>query len=205
MNPLCGGLPTQWRGMALTPDFRNLLRCEAALRDKSLGDAGKAAACLGLLYRVMPQNVEAGLRGFLWIYSCGKRCGDARETDGPAEFATSFAARNAFCFGQDAPLILAAFRAVYGIDLVRVPFLHWWEFCALLEGLPPECLFCRVVYWRGVNLADVPQAERAFVRQMKRRYALKRGGGENAGQNAKGDMLAWAEERFKEARLHSKR
>lgn len=49
---------------------------------------------------------------------------------------------------QDAPLIYAAFRQAYGIDLHAVD-LPWATFCELLSGLPEGTRFCEVVALRS--------------------------------------------------------
>ena len=38
----------------------------------------------------------------------------------------------------DSAYVLGAFRQVYNIDLIRVEFMHWWEFSALFEALPED-------------------------------------------------------------------
>lgn len=79
----------------------------------------------------------------------------------------------AFDYEQDANLIYAAFYATYGISLTTVEFLHWWEFLALFEGLPEDTLIKRVMYWRTVNLSQLPKEERKHVRKMRQLFALK--------------------------------
>lgn len=49
---------------------------------------------------------------------------------------------------QDAPLIHAAFRQAYGIDLHTVD-LPWATFCELLSGLPESTRFCEIVALRA--------------------------------------------------------
>ena len=71
----------------------------------------------------------------------------------------------AFDYEQDANLIYAAFYATYGISLTTVEFLHWWEFLALFEGLPEDTLIKRVMYWRTVNLSQLPKEERKQVQK----------------------------------------
>lgn len=49
---------------------------------------------------------------------------------------------------QDAPLIYAAFRQTYGIDLHRTE-LPWADFCELLTGLPGNTRLCEVAALRA--------------------------------------------------------
>ena len=43
---------------------------------------------------------------------------------------------------------------------------------SLLSALPQDCLFSRIIDYRGTDLADVPDGQKDFYRKMKRRYAL---------------------------------
>ncbi len=73
----------------------------------------------------------------------------------------------------DAKYILGDFRRCYGLDLLRVEHLHWWEFRALLEALPDDAQIMRRVAYRGADLSQIPnEAERRRVARLQRRFAL---------------------------------
>lgn len=77
-------------------------------------------------------------------------------------------------FEQDAPLIRAAFKQVYGIDLYRDK-LTWFEFIELLQGLPDGNRYEDVI---GIRARPVPapnkynQKERQNLLEAKQRVAL---------------------------------
>lgn len=77
-------------------------------------------------------------------------------------------------FEQDAPLIRAAFRQVYGIDLYREK-LTWFEFKELLQGLPEGNRYEDVI---GIRARPLPaptkynQKEREWLMQAKQSVAL---------------------------------
>lgn len=77
-------------------------------------------------------------------------------------------------FEQDAPLIRAAFRQVYGIDLFRDK-LTWFEFTEYLRGLPEGNRYEDVI---GIRARPVPAPtkynakEREWLLQAKQRCAL---------------------------------
>ena len=77
-------------------------------------------------------------------------------------------------FEQDAPLIRAAFRQVYGIDLFRDK-LTWFEFTELLHGLPEGNRYEDVI---GIRARPLPpptkynQKEREWLMQAKQSVAL---------------------------------
>lgn len=102
-----------------------------------------------------------------WFYSRGELEGASAGQEGGKP------APRAFDFDQDANLIYAAFYAAYGISLTTVEFLHWWEFMALLEGLPENTLLKRIMYYRTVDINELSKAERKHVKRMKQLFALK--------------------------------
>lgn len=64
---------------------------------------------------------------------------------------------------QDAPLIHAAFRQAYGIDLQRVD-LPWATFCELLSGLPEDTRFCEVV---AIRARPIPPPDKHNARYIE--------------------------------------
>jgi hypothetical protein len=74
---------------------------------------------------------------------------------------------------EDAPMIYAAFRHRYNIDLNTEP-LHWFKFKILLGDLG-ECAFSNAVYYRGYDLSGVTDAkERERVTKIKKAVRLKK-------------------------------
>ena len=77
-------------------------------------------------------------------------------------------------FEQDAPLIRAAFRQTYGIDLFRDK-LTWFEFKELLNGLPEGSRYEEVI---GIRARPLPAPnkynakERQALLEAKQRVAL---------------------------------
>ena len=77
-------------------------------------------------------------------------------------------------FEQDAPLIRAAFRQVYGIDLFRDK-LTWFEFTELLHGLPDGNRYEDVI---GIRARPMPAPtrynakERQALLEAKQRVAI---------------------------------
>lgn len=60
----------------------------------------------------------------------------------------------------DSAYILGAFRQVYGIDLIRVEHMHWWEFSALFEALPEETPIKKRIAYRQIKISDIKDKER---------------------------------------------
>lgn len=165
---LLDGLPEEYEGVPLSADFRNMIQVDLILREEGVSDVEKTLAALSQLYPEIPADLELAIRGLEWFFSRGASP-QAEDRGAPAQKPQP----RAFDFDQDANLIFAAFYAAYGISLTTVDFLHWWEFMALLEGLPEQTLFKRVMYWRTAELGELPKEERKHVQKMRKLFALK--------------------------------
>lgn len=60
----------------------------------------------------------------------------------------------------DSAYVLGAFRQVYGIDLIRVEYMHWWEFSALFEALPEDVPLKKRMAYRQINPSEIKDKER---------------------------------------------
>lgn len=106
-------------------------------------------------------------------------------------------------FIQDAPMIRAAFRQAYGIDLYR-DRLHWIEFTELLNALPDDTRYTYVV---GIRARPMPPAtkwnaeERTWLMKAKADVALFASEEEREANyqrdvaNIAAAILAWAGEK----------
>ena len=83
-------------------------------------------------------------------------------------------------FIQDASLIYSAFRQTYGINLFNeYGRLHWYEFTALLEGLPEDTLLYQVRNIRAWKPQKGDSAEyKRKMRKLKEQYKIRGKGGE---------------------------
>lgn len=85
--------------------------------------------------------------------------------------------QKAFDFEQDAAYIYAAFMQAYNIDLFQErDRLHWWSFCALLQGLPDNTRLSEIAQ---IRIKPMPKAtkynaeERRQLSKLKVLYRLK--------------------------------
>lgn len=79
-------------------------------------------------------------------------------------------------FEQDADMIRAAFRQVYGIDLFRQK-LHWFEFCCLLSCIPEGNRYGDVLAIRARPIPAATQwnqKEREWLIKAKADLAIKK-------------------------------
>lgn len=164
---LLDGLPEEYEGIPISADYRNMIQVDLILHDPAINETEKTIAALYQLYPELPSDTHKAVDGLVWFYTRGDAAGDGKDK------GTKKTSKKAFDFEQDANLIYAAFYATYGISLTTVDFLHWWEFMALLEGLPETTLMQRVIYWRTVDVNGLPKHEKKHVLKMRKLFALK--------------------------------
>lgn len=166
------GLPEKYEDIPLSTDFRNMINVEIImLEDDTLDEREKVLASLYQLYENIPADIHKAINGLRWFYTRGKH----DEDDEPALYSRQ-SIKKPYSFSQDANMIFAAFYATYGINLATTEYLHWWEFSALFENLPETTLMWRVMYWRTVDIAELPKHEKKHVQKMRDIYALKERG-----------------------------
>ena len=148
-------------------DFREWVKLIDLLKDKELGSNEKAVLILQWYSDKQPSNIKGAIEALSLFAQCKSH--EEPEKDGesaPRE-------QPVFSYSHDINAILAGFQAVYGIDLLSIDYLHWWQFRALLDGLPEDTDFKRRVYYRSVNLAEIESAEeRKRIAKIKRMIAL---------------------------------
>lgn len=152
------GVTVDGRFYRLDFDFRNVLRMmEIMGRDDLMPEAREYLAVKCLTKR--PKNagkVLEAVRSTLFQ--------NPPKTDG----------KKVTDFVQDAPLIRAAFRQAYGIDLYR-DRLHWIEFSELLNAIPEGSRYSEVI---GIRVRPMPKPtkwnadERAWLMKAKSDVAL---------------------------------
>ena len=69
-------------------------------------------------------------------------------------------------YEQDHALIVAAFRQAYGVSLADIKAMHWWEFMALLSGIPDDTKLSGVIEIRGMEFdpKDSPEQRKAKMK-----------------------------------------
>ena len=138
--------------------FRNVLKMLDIMQREDLQLDARDFLCLKCVIK-RPKNVSA-----VYAAVCDVLFEKRPETGG----------KRLTSFEQDAPLIRAAFRQVYGIDLWRDK-LTWFEFTELLQGLPNGNRYEEVV---GIRARPLPapnkynQKEREWLIKAKQSVAL---------------------------------
>lgn len=158
------------RPWSIRADFRISIAFELLLQDRTLSDSAKAKKALALYYPVLPGNVQQAVSRLLWFY----RCGEEPTAPAKATAAAGAAAKGrVYHFAYDGPYFYAAFLSQYGIDLLDVPFLHWWKFKALFRALDSECQLMKIMGYRAMPLSpELTREQRRHYQHLKALYAL---------------------------------
>ena len=123
-----------------------------------------------------PQNEVLAVRAlqdFMLAKELTREMEDGEEEEG-VETPEKRLEKPSYSFSQDAIYIYAAFRAVYGIDLTDVPYMHWWQFQALFNGLPQNTEIKERMYYRSVDLNTIESKEdRKRIKKIKKLIEIK--------------------------------
>lgn len=146
------------RRVRLDLDFRNVLRMMDILSQEDLMPDAKEWLAVRCVCRHPRPGTLAEVKKMLFS--------DAPKGD----------RKRVTSFEQDAGLIRAAFRQVYGINLWKER-LHWFEFTELLQGIPEGNRYAETI---GIRVREMPEPtkwnakERAWLAKAKASVALKR-------------------------------
>ena len=78
-----------------------------------------------------PDRIIDGLCDF---YLCGEKAKGQEKQTTPV-----------FSFCEDGGYIFAAFLSSYGVDLLSIPYMHWFVFSALLKGLDDSTRLMKIM------------------------------------------------------------
>lgn len=80
-----------------------------------------------------------------------------------------------FSYSQDHAYIVAAFRQAYGMSLEDIQKTHWWEFQALLTGLPEDTRLSQIMRIRSMEIdPKASPAEKLRIQKAKSLLRIKR-------------------------------
>lgn len=142
-------------------DFRNVLKLLDTMQREDIVPDARDYLCLKCVYS---HRIPAKIVSAFYNEVCDILFEKSPETGG----------KRLTSFEQDAGLIRAAFRQVYGIDLFRDK-LTWFEFTELLHGLPDGNRYEDVI---GIRARPLPAPtkynakERQSLLEAKQRVAL---------------------------------
>ena len=155
-------------GMRIRTDFRESIKFELLMQDRTIEDERKVKMILNLYYYRTEQikDVKKALEEIVWFYKGGDKKENTNRTKNDNK-------KQIYSYEFDAEYIYSAFMQQYKIDLNSIKYLHWWKFKALFTNLSEDVLFSKIMKYRAIELSSIKDKEmKKFYKKMKRIYAL---------------------------------
>lgn len=157
------------RRYSVLTDFRDWLRFSEMLHDRTLLPEEKAG-CMVWWVDDPPERVTAGFVEAMLAFCRG----DALDAEKSEESDEDAPARPpVFDWKVDARYAVGDFRRFYGMDLLRIEYLHWWELLALFTALPDESVCKQRIGYRACDLSRIRnKSEKQRIAAIQKRIAL---------------------------------
>lgn len=149
-------------------DFRIWMEFDSIMHSSTISTKDRIMMIVRLCFdrdkcKVLPEDVMEAMDALCGFYLCGKK---NKGTDKGKK-------GRALDFTQDSGYIYSAFLAQYGIDLLSIPYMHWYVFCSLLEGLEDSREIIKIMRFRLCEPEREQSTEkRKYLKRMKEFYAL---------------------------------
>lgn len=151
----------------IVTDFREWIMLQDMIKDNDLSKAEKITLCKDWILEENPPMTMEIIKAM-----CEFLVGNERQ-DRNSNAKSNTASPPTFSYKYDASVIYSDFFREYKIDLLDIPYMHWWKFKILLEGLSDESEFKKRVYYRSVNLSNIKdKKERKRIEKIKKSIAL---------------------------------
>ena len=150
----------------IATDFRDWIAFFDMIADKKIDKKQKMITVLQWFTDGIPDNIPEAYNALTEFASCS----EIRKTSGKSADSSS---TPTLSWLYDSAYVLGAFRQVYNIDLIRVKYMHWWEFSALFEALPEDTQIKKRIAYRQIRLSDIrDKSERKRILKIKKTVAF---------------------------------
>lgn len=173
VDPLPETVMVEGREYSINSDFRAGILFEMMINDKSQSNENIIRQTLDIFFsEKIPADLENALSELLWFYRCGYEPHKHRSRKDSEKTTDD----RVFDYDIDGPLIYAAFKSQYDVDLQDVEYLHWWKFTAMFQGLHDDEQISKIISYRSMDLGKINDKEmRSHYAALKSRYALPDG------------------------------
>lgn len=150
------------KDVKIITDFREYVRLIDMLKDDNLSSNEKVLYLQQYFHEApqdFPQAMEA-LTDFVVMKQQDRIQEEAKEEQEER--------REVYSFEYDYPFIFSAFLSEYRINIRTVPYMHWWEFKLLFEGLSEKTEIKQRIMYRSINLNSIKDKdERERIRKIQ--------------------------------------
>lgn len=152
-------------------DFRSYIQMLDMLKDSEL-TSGEKFHLLQQYFKETPSNFNDALEVLLDFVTMKElpKCGVQEEDDSEE---VQIKRKELYSFSIDYPFIFSAFLQDYGINLREIPYMHWWEFCILFDGLSEDTEIRKRIMYRNTDLNEIKDKdERKRIEKIQRLIRL---------------------------------
>lgn len=139
----------------INTDFRHWIDIQSLFNNPKLTQPERLNIALRNAYGCIPPAYDAALNSLLDFLACG----ETFASDPPDEPLLDIE--------RDFQAIWGDFRVYARIDLRTIPYLHWWEFNAILLSLPNDSQIKYRIKTRGIKLSEIddPKMRESYRKQ----------------------------------------
>ena len=151
-------------------DFRQGILFELLMQDNSIRNEIKVREALNLFYpdQTLITDIQDAIDNILWFYKL-----DKKENVGNKKNKEEKDIKQIYSYEFDSELIYDAYIDQYKINLQRIPYLHWWEFRAMFEGLKEDNKIVQIMGYRAMDISKIKdKEEKKHYKQLQKQYAL---------------------------------
>lgn len=153
-------------------DFREWIRFSDMMSDKELSTELKIYLLTEWLLKP-PEKVTVSLVNAVFDFFRAAQLEPESVDDEGGEEQEMPVKPPVFDWKIDAKYVIGDFRHYYGIDLLTVKYMHWWEFRCLFSALPEDSICNKRIAYRSANLSEIKNdAERERIRKIQLKIAL---------------------------------
>lgn len=147
----------------INTDYRVALACFKALYDSEINDTERFYAIETLLLgNDVDEKDDLILKDKIEKYLCCERENDIEDEE------------KSYDYIQDEVLTRTSIRQCYHINLNEVPYMHWYEYNELIEGLTDESAINQIRNIRTTDISKIEDKEqREKLEKAQKRYAIK--------------------------------
>lgn len=140
----------------IATDFRDWISFFDMMSNMELDQKQKMLTALAWFSDGIPENLTEAYMALMDFASCS----GMKKTSENQDKNSKNSGVPTLSWLYDSAYVLGAFRQIYGIDLIRVGYMHWWEFSALFEALPEETPIKKRIAYRQIKISDIKDKER---------------------------------------------
>lgn len=131
-------------------DFREYVKLMDMLNDSELLSHEKAHFLLQY-FKEIPRDFSAAIDALIGFVLMDQLQTSETEKNEEEEIVK----KEVYSFEVDYPFIFSAFLSEYGINIRTIPYMHWWEFRLLFDGLPEKTEIKQRIMYRSIDLNEI--------------------------------------------------